>query len=145
MKKLHALTIAALAACILGLFVVEPARAADGTPCDVSIALPGGTTNVGTNAYTAGIMQPANTALRPLAVSYAFSGVAATNRTITLRKASGGPPWATIALGNTTATSTNYAGVSLVTSEWYWRRGDTLHVTAGVTNPCSVVLHGLER
>lgn len=145
MKKFHVLTIAALAACLLGLFAAEPARAADGTPCDVAIALPGGTTNVGTSAYTTGIMHPANSALRPLAVSYAFGGVAATNGTITLRKAAGGPAWATITLGNTEATSTNYVGVTLLTSEWYWRRGDTVHVTASVTNACSITLHGLER
>jgi hypothetical protein len=146
MKKvaLSALSLA-LAVCTAALILClpKPAVAADGTPVNVTLACPGGATNVGTDLYDEGIAQPANSALRPLAVSWVYTGTVVTNKTIILRKAAGGPAWHTISHG--TGGGASYSGVAFITDEWYWRRGDTVHVTLSGTNLCTVTVHCVER
>lgn len=116
------------------------AQASEGTPVDIVVALPGGTNNAAAVAYTAGYAAPANSALRPLALSWACAGLSATN-TITLGKAAGGAAWKSVTTSGTDAAD----GLALVTDEWYWRRGGTIAVKASVTNAMTVTLHALER
>lgn len=137
MKKLSLLALLAAVA-VVGC---QPAPAiADGVPTDITVALPGGASNVGTVLYTAGLTAASRSALRPLAVSWTCAGLNATN-VITLGKAAGGAAWETV--GIAAAASAN--GVKLLTSEWYWLRGDTIAIKASVTNAMTVTLHGLER
>ena len=118
----------------------QPAQASEGTPVDLVVSLPGGTTNSLATAYEAGLATPANSAFRPLAVSWACAGLSATN-TITLGKAVGGVAWKSTTVSGTTSA----AGVTLITDEWYWQRGDDIAVAATVTNAMTVTIHGLER
>ena len=136
MKKL---SILAAVLCI-GIFVRAPALASEGVPADLSISLPGGTTNIATFAYTTGYTTPAHSALRPLAVSWTCAGLSASN-TITLGKSADGVAWKSV----TTSGTASASGVSLITDEWYWLRGDAITVKATVTNAMTVVIHGLER
>lgn len=117
-----------------------PVHASDGTPVDVSVSLPGGATNSAVVSYDAGIMAPANSALRPLAVSWICTGLSATN-TITLGKAAGGAAWKSVI----TTGAGSAKGVSLVTDEWYWLRGGDIVVSASVTNAMTIVIHSLEK
>ncbi len=130
----------ALAVGLVFAAMPELAAASEGTPYDVAITLPGGTTNSLGTSYTVGLVSPANSALRPLAVSWACAGLSDTN-TITLGKAVGGAAWKSTTVSGTTAAS----GVTLITDEWYWRRGDTVAVSASVTNAMVVTIHCLEK
>lgn len=118
----------------------QQAQASDGTPVDVAITLPGGTTNSLGTAYTVGLASSANSALRPLAISWVCEGLSATNA-ITLGKSVGGAAWKSVAVSAATAAD----GVSILTDEWYWRRGDTIAVKASVTNAMVVTIHCLEK
>jgi hypothetical protein len=147
MKK-HLLSIltAVLAVVAIGAALLpQPAVAGTGTPVDITIALPGGATNVGSDTYDTAYAAAANSVLQPIAISWLYAGTTATNKTITVRKSATGPAWHTIS-HLTGGGSAAYKGVEFVTSEWYWLRpNDVIHVTGSSTNPCTVVIHCLER
>ena len=138
MKKIFAFLLLA----IMGVLVTSSssAMASTGTPIDVVFALPGGTNNIAAVEYAAGYNAPANSAIRPLAISWVCAGLAETNA-ITLRKSTTGAVWKGVAI--TAATAAN--GVTLLTDEWYWLHGDYITVKASVTNAMSITIHALEE
>ena len=140
MKKIFAMLFAMLLALGAILASAPSALASTGTPIDVSISLPGGTNNIAAVEYEAGYNAPANSAIRPLAISWVCAGLAETNA-ITLRKSETGAVWKGVAIA--AAASAN--GVSLLTDEWYWLHGDYITVKASVTNAMSITIHALEE
>jgi hypothetical protein len=149
MKHLFArllLTATIVAAC--SVLTPAPALAADGVPAIVSLTLPGGSSNIGTNAtvctssnvYSSGITANARSSFKPVAYQYAIDGSLATAGTISLRRATGGPVYATI----TVATGT-LASVAFETNSFYWLRNDRIHATASFTNTGNITVMGNEQ
>jgi hypothetical protein len=144
MKKFGMTLMQALLVCaVLALMMPAQTARAEGTPVTLTFALPGGSANVATNTYSAGVAQPANSAIKVLAVEWLYAGTAATNGTLSVTKSAGGPAWKTVAHGNDGGAA--YSGVSFETNDWYIRRGNSPTVTASVTNACTVTVHGLEQ
>jgi hypothetical protein len=138
--------VAIVAAC--AILTPAPAQAADGVPAIVSLTLPGGSSNVGTNAtpctssnvYSVGITADARSSFKPLAYQYAINGSLATAGTISLRRAASGPVFATVTVATGTLSS-----VAFETNAWYWFRNDRIHATASFTNTGTFAVMGTEQ
>lgn len=134
MKHYKTMFAALVVACGLAAAVIAA------QPSTVTIALAGGATNVGTNAYTTGISRAAHASFQPLAVEYTIAGSISVAPTITVHRAVSGPTYATI-----TGTVSNETGVGFITSSWYFERGDSMYVTLNVTNAASIKIQGAEQ
>lgn len=147
-KLFSSLLLGAAIVAMCSVVAPTPAMADDGVPATVSLSLPGGSSNIGTNAtvltssnlYSVGITAAARSSFKPIAYQYAIDGSLATAGTISLRRSAGGPVFATI----TVATGT-LASVSFETNSWYWLRNDRIHATASFTNTGNFTVMGNEQ
>lgn len=127
---------------------VPAAQADDGVPAALSLTLPGGSSNVGTNGavltstnvYTVGITSPARSSFQPLALEYSITGTLAADATLTLRRKAGGPIYTSIAIP-----SNSLSGVSFITNKFYFIRLDQIYATCSATNAGTVAIQGLEE
>ena len=117
-----------------------PAHAAEGVPTVVSLALPGGTSNIGTNVtpvatlnysnlYVSGFTADARSSFRPQSYQYAIGGTLIATGTVTLARSAGGPVFATITIASNALSS-----VSFEANAWYFFRGDVIYAKASFTN-----------
>ena len=147
MKKIHSLLmIGAVVALVAVATAPIPAQAVNGVPVDVSLTMPGGATNVGTNVtlaasnyYSNGISQSARSTLQPIVVQYAITGALAEPATLSFRRATGGPVYYTVPIATNAL-----AGVAYVTNTFYWLKGDQIHATLSCTNSGTVIPTCLE-
>ena len=155
MKKLSTriLAVAAALAVLAVLAPVPAAHAADGVPVSITMTLPGGSSNVGTNAtyltysnvYSVGISSSARSTLQPKAAEYTFAGVLGTSvtATVTFARAAAGPTYESFAVVGTAAT--NQSGAYFFTNTWYWIRNDRVYVSCSATNSGTVKPTCLEQ
>jgi hypothetical protein len=143
MKRNRILMVLAAVLALVAWFAPAAWSQGQGTPVTLSVSLPGGTNNVAAVSYAQGIAQPANSAIRVTAIEWVYTGTAATNGTLSVRRASGGPVFKTVA--HEDGGGAGYSGVSFETNTWFIRRGESPTVTASITNAATVVIHGLEQ
>jgi len=125
---------------IIAMLAVAATPARADWPTTKALTLSGGSTNVVSVDYDKGIGQDVYTSFKILSLEYQLATATTTNGTISLRRASGGPAYFTA-----TVTSNTTVGVSFVTNEVYFLRGDDFHVTSSVTNAGTVTIIGKEQ